>query len=336
MVYGRYNKGSIEVQNAAFKTIPDSVFKDGKIEDFVRLKDFVRDLLSENKIKAKNAVVTIQSTAVITRDISLPVAERQKLDGMVRYEIEQYLPIVATEYIIEYTVVDEIVDEGIKKYKIQVAAMPKNMVENFLNLIRECGLKPAALDIHSNAVSKLLSQNVLINNETLDKSQTAAFIDLGHRSINIHIMSNGKLAFSRIINVGAWEINNEISMACNMSLEQAEKKKIKDAELDPERYLEGMSDSFNDIIRAQVDIWLSEIQKIFQYYISRTTGNTINRIYLFGGSSQLNGLQKYIELSMNVRTETLDSLSIIKPDKSLKDFNPRNYINALGGLIRYE
>ena len=32
-----------------------------------------------------------------------------------------------------------------------------------------------------------------------------------------------------------------------------------------------MADSFHDIIRSQTDIWLAEIQKVFQYYISRTT-----------------------------------------------------------------
>ncbi|HHY82515.1 MAG TPA: type IV pilus assembly protein PilM [Clostridiales bacterium] len=336
MVCGRYNKGNIEVRNAASMRIPDGVFKDGKIDDFTKMKDCVRAIISENRIKEKNAVATIQSTSIITRDIVLPAADRQKLDGMVKYEIEQYLPIVATEYVIEYSVIGETVEGGVKKYKVQVAAMPKNMVENFLNLLKESGLKPTALDIHSNAVSKLFTQNTAINVANLDSKQTSALIDLGYRSINIHILANGKLAFSRIINLGAREIDYEISVACNMTLEEAEEKKIRDAELDPKGYMEIISDPFNDVIRAQVDTWLSEIQKIFQYYISRMTGNTIDRIYLFGGSSQLKGLKKYIELSLNLRTDTIDSLNIVKLGRNIKDFNPRTYINALGGLIRYE
>lgn len=93
MVYGKYNKGNIVLHNAANFPIPEGVFKDGKIEDFQRLKESIRILISDNKIKEKNVVLTIQSTSIITRDIMLPAVERQQLDNMVMYEIEQYLPI---------------------------------------------------------------------------------------------------------------------------------------------------------------------------------------------------------------------------------------------------
>jgi type IV pilus assembly protein PilM len=336
MVHGTYNKGNIVLYNAVNFPLSEGVFRDGKIEDFERLKESIRTLISDNKIKEKNAVLTIQSTSIITRDIMLPAIERQQLDNMVSYEIEQYLPIIATEYVIEYSVAGETVENGVNKYKVQVAAMPKNMVDNFLNLIKELGLKPIALDIHPNTVAKLISQNTAINGRPLDKEKTLAFIDLGYYSINIHIISDGKLAFSRIINLGARDLDNEISITCNLSLEQAEKKKIQDAELDPNTFNDLIPDTFHDLVRAQVDIWLSEIQKIFQYYISRTTGNRIEEIYLYGGSSSLHGLNKYLQQALNLPTSNIDDLNNIKITKNITKFNPRNYINALGGLIRYE
>lgn len=336
MVHGKYNKDSIIVNNAAHLPIQEGVFKDGRIEDFERMKDSIRRLISVNKIKEKNVVLTIQSTSIISRDIILPASERQMLDNMVRYEIEQHLPIVTTEYVIEYYVADEIEEDGAKKYKIKVAAMPKNMVENYLNLIREIGLKPIALDIHPNAVAKLLAHTTAINGIELDKEKTSAFIDLGYRSINIHIFSKGKLAFSRIINLGARELDNEISIACNLSMKQAESKKIRDADLNPDGFSDLISDTFHDVLRSQIDIWLSEIQKIFQYYISRTTGNKIESIYLYGGSSRLHGLNSYFQHILNIPTKNIDNLNIVKPTRRTYNFNPRNYINALGGLIRYE
>lgn len=170
----------------------------------------------------------------------------------------------------------------------------------------------------------------------MDKEKTLAFIDLGYHSINIHILAGGKLAFSRIINVGARELDNEISIACNLSLEQAEKKKIQEAKLDPNEFNDFTSDTFHDLIRAQVDVWLSEVQKIFQYYISRTTGNRIEAIYLYGGSSSLRGLNKYFQQALNLPTSNIDDLNSLKIARNITKFNPRNYINALGGLVRYE
>jgi type IV pilus assembly protein PilM len=336
MVHGRYNKGSIVLNNASHLPIQDGVFRDGKIEDYQRLKDYIQSLISKNKVKEKNTVLTVQSTSIITRDITLPSVGREQLDNMVKYEIEHYLPIVATEYVIEYSVVSENKTEDADQYKIQVAAMPKNMVENYLNLVKDLGLKPIALDIHSNSASKLFALATAINGTTLDKEKTLAFIDLGYSSINVHILSKGKLDFNRIINLGSRELDSEISIACNMTLEQAEMKKIQDAELNPSTFNDLTIDSFHELVRSQVDIWLSEIQKIFQYYISRTTGNRIEAIFLYGGSSKLRGLSNYFQHVLNLPTMNVDEVNIIKPTKNVKNFNPRYYINALGGLIRYE
>ncbi|HCS75750.1 MAG TPA: hypothetical protein DIW17_17995, partial [Clostridiales bacterium] len=144
VIQGKFNKGSIVVRDVIECPIGEGVFLDGKIEDFSALRQSIRRSLTINKIKGKNTVITTQSTSVITRDILLPIAERKQLDNMVKYEIEQYLPIVASEYVVEYSVQGETIEDGVSKYKVQVAAMPKNMVGNLANLIRECGLKPVA------------------------------------------------------------------------------------------------------------------------------------------------------------------------------------------------
>ena len=119
-------------------------------------------------------------------------------------------------------------------------------------------------------------------------------------------------------------------------MEKAEKKMIQEAELNPDEIDNSRLDTFHKLVRSQVDIWLIEIQKIFQYYISKTTGNRIEEIYLYGGSSSLRGLGNYFQHILNLPIMIIDDIDIIKPTKSLRTFNPRDYINALGGLIRYE
>ena len=336
MVCGKHNKGGFEIRNAVLKPAPEGILKDGRIENFHLLKEAIQNLMAENKIKDKNTVLTIQSTSVITRDITLPSVKQEELGNMVKYEIEQYLPIVATEYVIEYTLIEEVIEDGIRQSRIQVAAMPKNMVENYLNLLKEAGLKPIALDIHSNAVAKLFSNAVTINRENYAPDKTIAFIDLGYCSINIHILSRGKLAFSRIITLGASEIDLEISTVCGLTQEQAEAKKIREANLERQKDEMSSSNPIQDILRSKLDIWLFEIQKIFRYYISRTTGNRIDGIYLFGGSSKLKGLPGYMEQALNMKTSRIDRLGGIRTDRDMESFCEGDYINALGGLIRYE
>lgn len=336
LVCGSYKNGVVQVDKAVLKPISEGILKDGKIEDFHVLVGSIKNLIAENKIKTKNMVLTVQSTSVITRDITLPTTKHSELDSMIKFEIEQYLPIVSNEYVIEYTLLEEVVEEDVKKSRVQVAAMPKNMVDNYLNLVKELDLKPIALDIHSNAAGKLFARPTTINGDSSWTDNTISLIDIGFRSINIHIISRGKLAFSRIITLGSRELDSDIAVAFNLSLEEAERKKIKEASLEIWGYDGNGGRSCNDLVRAKLDIWLSEIQKIFQYYISRSTGNKIDSIYVYGGTSKTKGLPKYVEQSLSIKTSMLESVGCIKHAKSLSGFVPTDFINALGGLIRYE
>ena len=43
-----------------------------------------------------------------------------------------------------------------------------------------------------------------------------------------------------------------------------------------------------------------------------------------------------MEQSLNTKTNAIDQLDIIRESKKAKDFSLREYINAIGGLIRNE
>ncbi len=335
LVSGRQKGDLLEVDTALTVPTPNGAIKDGRIDDIHSLKSVLKDVFAKNKIKNKRVVLTIQSTTIITRDILLPTIKPEELKTMVTYEIEQYLPIVASEYVIEYTFLEEIFEDNVKKSKLRVAAMPQVMVDNYFNLLKEAGLKPVALDIHANTVSKLFSNNMMSGQQGYTMGKTYALIDLGHHSITVHILSNGKVDFSRIITLGGRDIDAEISVSFSLSLEKAEEKKIKDGRLDQKDRETLQVELFNDMLRSKIDIWVTEIQKIFQYYISRNTGNRIESVFIFGGTSRMKGAVEYLEQALNIKVRKIENIACIKAN-SLPMLNSDIYINALGGLIRYE
>lgn len=336
LVCGRHKGDMLEICSAVSVPAPEGAVRDGRIEDIHNLKTALKYVFQQNKIKNKRVSLTVQSTSIITRDILLPAVKPEELKTMVKYEIEQYLPIVASEYVIEYNFVEEVMEEGTAKSKLRVAAMPAGMVENYFMLLKECGLKPAALDIHANCVGKLFSNAMMSGQQGYSLGKTNALMDLGHNSINVHILSNGKVDFSRIITLGGRDIDAEIAVSFSLTSEKAEDKKMREGRLDLKGREDLQSELFNDILRSKIDIWINEIQKIFQYYISRNTGNRIDEVHVFGGTSRIKGICEYLERGFNIRTKKLDALNCVTIDGSMPVFTPDIYINALGGMIRYE
>ena len=108
----------------------------------------------------------------------------------------------------------------------------------------------------------------------------------------------------------------------------------------------------NDIAKAQVRNWIHEIERLFNYYKSTGQGNKIDKIYIYGGSSNLKGIETFIKDALNLPVIKIQSLSnvncskinvskvdkskidIFKVDSSKVDVELSKYLNAIGAIIR--
>ena len=153
----------------------------------------------QENIKCKNIIITSKSTSVITRDIDIPVAKKEDMDSIIKFQMEKYLPIMFDDYIMQYKVLEEFEDEGVKKAKVTVVVYPKIMVEGYYNLVKELKGNAVALDISSNSINKLFIEDIKVNDENYSLKDTVAVIDLGYDFINVNIISDGNVQFTRII-----------------------------------------------------------------------------------------------------------------------------------------
>ena len=331
---GKYKNSSIYIEKVvAVKTPQDSlmdgklVFAEGKADI---LKQIIVNALSENKIRIKNAIFTIQSTTIIRRELEVPYVKPQEMESMIRYEIEQYLPIDLNEYIIEHKVLEEKQDS---KTKILIAALPRAMADDYLSTLKAMHLEPKSLDISSNAISKLFGLKQQINQTDYKLDNTVALIDMGSSSTNICILSKGLFQFSRLIPTGGSELTTAIAAAFNITFQEAEKKKLLQADLRSiEAYRE--DETVNEVIRNIVSRWIEEIQRVFQFYKTRNANNNIDEIFLYGGTSNLRGIAEYIENVTNMPTKQIQTLSSVILNKHITDVNLEYYLNAIGAIIR--
>jgi type IV pilus assembly protein PilM len=338
IVVGKHQKNSVLVEKAMVIDTPLNSYRDGNILDINSLKTAISNVLESEKIKAKKTICTVQSTSIITREIVLPIAKKEEeMKTMVQFEIEQYLPIMFDDYVVEYKVLEEFIEDNIKKGRITVVALPKTIVEAYLKLLEELNLKPVALDMNSNAISKLYESKAKINLENSSYDKTVAVIDIGHNYLNLNIISNGIAQFSRIIPVGSNDIDINIANMFNLSIEEAQKRKIEDSTLDTLEANKNnliSSQILNDALKGSVDNWIQEINRIFQYYINRNRENKIEEIYLHGGGCKIKGLPEYFKERLNIPTFKIENISNIKLNKALKDIEIDKYLNCIGSIIR--
>jgi type IV pilus assembly protein PilM len=329
MAVGSLNNNSFLIQKLDSISTPQDSYMDGKILDHEKLTKALRSLIAKFTLKSRDAAITLNSSNIITREIILPITNNKEMDSMILYEITQQLPIEMDQYVVEYRIVEEFLEDDIKKNRIFVAAVPKIIVESFFSLTKSLNLNPVAMNIHTNALSRLINEKVLINDNANIANDSIAILDFGYKSINISILSKGKLAFGRTINHGSKDLDVAIVSDFKVNLEEAEKIKQRFNLMDAKDDSNGEYQAASRVISK----WIQDIQRVLQFYESR--GNAkISRLYIYGGASGLKGLPQYIKASINLPVELIHEISSIKLQSTSEAavIDIRNYLNAIGAI----
>lgn len=187
---GKKGKHSIIIHDYIEKELPEGFFRNGKILNLEELGDIIKETIDITGIKTKKVIFTLDSTLIVSRDLVMPVAKENEIENMIRFEIEQYLPINLDDYVIQHKILEGITVQNEKKMKVNVAAMPKSLVEEYLALANYIELEPIALDTNSNAISKLVKKIEGIDSTKFEG--TYSIIDDKLDSMGIYIF-NGKL-----------------------------------------------------------------------------------------------------------------------------------------------
>lgn len=324
IVVGKFYKGKFTIEKLITADTPEDSIQDGNIMNLPALEYFVMQKLSNENIKVKDAICTNNSTLIINREIVIPEVQDDEIDTVVKYEIQQYLPLNMNDYIIQSKVIEKAEIEDKKGLRTLVITYPDKMANTYYNFFTNVGLKPVALDISYNSLNKLLNNSRKINDREYNSKDTLAFIDLGANSLGVNIYKDGNLDFSRIIKSGGSNIDVAISKSLMLPINEAEKIKITIGSLSNIE-----ENEVNSIINDVVDEWISELQRIIQFYRNRKMGNTIDKIYLYGGSASIKGIGEYITNKINISTEKVQSIDSINFNESIE-----KYLNAIGALIR--
>ncbi|MCY6959300.1 pilus assembly protein PilM [Clostridium brassicae] len=325
----------IIVDKAVLIDTPENSFKDGKISDIDTIKEVIDSTLRKDDIKAKKAFCVSKSTAVINRIITLPLAKDKELEELAKYEIEQYLPINLDEYIVKYKKIEDFEALDEKMCSISVTVYPKNTAKGYWNLMKELKLDPMALDVSFNCIAKLLtySPDTVINKKNYRLEETAAVIDLGHDFIELSIISGGKLLFTKILQGGGGYLDANIASQLFIEENDAEEKKIQLCDLNEESNLNyPEAEMIRYCAKIVVERWVRDIERMLDYFKNKNKDKTISKIYIYGGSSNIKGIDRFLENILHIPVEVINQINSIAMDND--DIDIKMILNAIGTIIR--
>ena len=153
------NNDNLVIVNYGLGDTPKGCIKNGAITNRQMVTAEIKKVIKENFLTARSAKIVISGTNIISRIIMVDEVSESKMDDKVKREITECLPVNVEEHKVDYKILDTI-NDGKPKVKIFVTAVPKKIINSYLEMLAELDLKPISVDIPANSVSKFFKKNI--------------------------------------------------------------------------------------------------------------------------------------------------------------------------------
>jgi len=330
-VVGKEVKQGIEIEKAFLFNTPVGTVSDGHILDVASLGEEIQNQLETRKITTKQVIFSISSTEVVTRELLLPSVKKKEIQQLIFFEVDKLLPIQLEQYILDYSVLETIEEESTLKSRILVAALPKVIAEGYWQLADQLRLKPLSLTIHACSITQLFQQPMQLNGRDFDRDKNVVFLDLGYKSTECNVISEGKLLFHRTVSLGGKSFISE-DLFPNM----AQADIAGEFSLEPKTMIENSQDNDSELVDIEkFGHWLQEVRKVIWYFNGMNPENKIDNIILIGGCTEdIPGLADYVEDALKIRAEILETISLVSSEKNGENSSLIYYLNAIGAIKR--
>ena len=285
-----------KVSAFASEPVPPDSIVDGAIIDGSAVADAIRRLFENKAFKSKDVAASLSGNAVIVKRINLPVMTESDLAESIYWEAEQYIPFDIQDVNLDYQILDPGTGPDAKgTMDVLLVAAKKEKIADYTGVIAQAGRTPVVVDIDAFAL-----QNAYEVNYGLDPNMVIVLLNAGASAININIVTGGQSAFTRDISIGGNAYTEAVQKELNLPFESAEQAK-RGHPVDGATF-----DEVRPALHAMTENVLLEIQKTFDFFKATASSDRIDKIYLSGGTSRVDGFAQALAERFGAPVETFN------------------------------
>ena len=282
-------RNGIKLGRYGERKIPTGIIESGKIKDPQQLEKVLSSLRKEEGVKFVR--VSLPEEQVYLFRLRLDKLGLENIREGIELSLEEHIPIPAQDAIFDY----ELLSEDEQKLELQVAAIPKNIIENYLLVFKDSLISVQSFELEAQSIARAVIKK--------GDLETYMIVDFGQTRTGIFIVSRGVVIFTSTLNLGGEMLNNMIKKNFNVTLKEAEKMKRK---YGLQRNIEN-KEIFSVLLNS-VSVLGDEIVKLSLYWHTHKDEEgkdhpPIKKIILSGGDANLIGLSEYFSVSTKNKVE---------------------------------
>ncbi|MDW8055976.1 MAG: type IV pilus assembly protein PilM [Elusimicrobiota bacterium] len=304
------------LKNFQILPLPDDVVQLDTLPEnkLSAILSILNDVFSKNKKLAKTVAISVAGSSVVIRYVKLPIMTKEELERSISIEVEPFIPFPINEVYLSFDITGEVIEEGIRKNEVVVAAVKKEVVDTLISLLSKCDLTPAFIDVDSFVLERILNYNYEL------KGNIICAVNIGANITTVTIIEDGVTRVCRDLTIGMNNFLNEIQKTKQIGLSEILEYIKNDglilSDEEKEQYLmqnKKTELSISKDLNVLLKDLITEVHKIIDfYYFQKGEQKPLSKIILSGGGCVIRNLTSYFSNEFKVETEVLDPFKNIE------------------------
>lgn len=204
LVRGTLNGNKIRVLEVETRDLTVGCISNGYITDIPMIAGEITDIIATKNIKDKDAIVCINSGSILYKELSVPKPKKISNSAAIESMILTTMGITK-EYNISYSIIGEDKDENdVPQLKIIATACPQRMVDGYIRLFTQLGIKLQQINVSNNCITRLI-----LNTPKLESAMPLMLVQCDNDFLNINLYEEGQVTMSRYIRIDPYDYNND-------------------------------------------------------------------------------------------------------------------------------
>ena len=323
----------------SFATPPDMV-TDAGVEVNSIFKAMLQSKLKENRISTNKAIFVLNSARIANREIEIPFVKDNKIKDLITANASDYFPVDLSQYQLVHEVLDRYGEGDSKKIKVSVLAVPNEIIRSYRFLAENCKLTLMGLDYTGNAIKQLMIKEI--------PGDVKVTIKIDESISILTIMDGNNIALQRIINYGIGEGVEAIQdselfgeyLSFIEAMDVARRRTLLQSRFGqesqpvaegseqgiPQQEQAGDIDSeklakLKEYVTDSMQMLIGSIARVLDYYTSRNSEKTIEKVYLTGMGADFSGLSRLMSNELNQKVVSLQQFEGLSLHKNINITN---------------
>lgn len=256
--------------------LPEGAVKSGEVIEVNTVAAALKQLWTTGKFSSKGVVLGVGSPKVLVRDLALPKLSYKETRESLPAHVQDLLPVPVAEALLDfYPISESASDTGPMIHGLLVAAVKSSVLAN-VKAVQQAGLTPVGVDLIPFALTRLHNS-----------AGNLAYIDVGAKTTNVIVTSDGVPQFVRIIATGGHDLTMALSDRLQIPLQDAENLKpilgLGGGSVSPEH-----APAVN-VIREVTGELLNSLRNTLAYFSNMRQNEPYAGVILSGGGASLAG-----------------------------------------------